>query len=72
MKTPFYRSIFTKIILTIFTSFLVILTGGFLLLYANVRDLLKERIDQEKIQSFQQLEQNIDALDERWNFYQND
>ena len=68
MKIPFYRSIFTKIILTIFVSFLVILTGGFLLLYANVRDLLKERTDQEKIQSFQQLEQNIDSFEREVEF----
>lgn len=62
MKTPFYRSIFTRIILTISVSFLVVLTGGFFFLYANVRDLLKDRTDQEKLQTFHQLEQNIDAF----------
>lgn len=62
MKNPFFRSVFTKMILAVSISFLVIITGSFLYIYGSVRDSLKEKTDSEKIQNFSQLEHNIDIL----------
>lgn len=62
MKIPVYRSVFTKMILALSVSFLVIISGSFLYIYASVRDSLKEKTDSEKIQNFSQLEHNIDML----------
>lgn len=62
MKIPVYRSVFTKMILALSVSFLVIISGSFLYIYATVRDSLKEKTDSEKIQNFSQLEHNIDML----------
>ena len=62
MKIPFYRSVFWRMMAAVSFSFLAILSGSFLFLYANVSDSLKERTDAEKIQSFHQLGYNIDTF----------
>ena len=43
-------------------SFLLVFAGSFLFLYVNVSDSLKERTDAEKIQTFKQLEHNINTF----------
>ncbi len=61
-KIPIYRSVFIRMMAAVAISFLVVLLGSFLVLYHNVMDSLKERTDAEKLQSFTQLEYNIDAF----------
>lgn len=61
-KIPVYRSVFIRMMAAVSLSFLVVLFGSFLVLYRNVMDSLKERTDAEKLQSFTQLEYNIDAF----------
>ena len=62
MKIPFYRSVFWRMMAAVSFSFLEILSGSFVFLYANVSDSLKERTDAEKVQSFHQLGYNIDTF----------
>lgn len=62
MKIPFYRSVFWRMMAAVSFSFLAILSGSFVFLYANVSDSLKERTDGEKVQSFHQLGYNIDTF----------
>ena len=62
MKIPFYRSVFWRMMAAVSFSFLAILSGSFVFLYANVSDSLKERTDEEKVQSFHQLGYNIDTF----------
>lgn len=61
-KIPLYRSVVTRMMAAVSISFLAILLLSFLILYRNVMDSLRERTDAEKLQSFTQLEHNIDAF----------
>ncbi len=62
MRIPLYKSIFVRTMAAVSISFLAVLSGCFFFLYFNVMDSLKERTDLEKLQSFTQLEYNIDAF----------